>query len=293
MNSINILDISQFQSKNIEQGFYANSLSAHIRDNKSLITKPHKHNSYLYILFTKGFGKHEIDFNTYDVKPGSCFMIAPGQTHHWKLSEDCDGYILTHSRDFYDLHYIHNRMQQFPFFQSVHNLPFVNFNTNSLLEIVSLAKTVLTEYEAANDFKYQKIISLCDLIYIETSREFQKSNTSQLVNSGSYFQKFQQLEKLIETYFLSEKSAAKYAQLMNITSKHLNRIVKSITGKTTSEVISDRVLLEAKRKIIHSKQSFTQIASDLGYDDYAYFSRLYKNKYNETPSEFLKSYQSL
>ena len=79
---INILDISQLQNQETESNFYVNNLREHIRHNKSKITKPHKHNSYLCILFTKGIGTHEIDFNTYEVKPGNLFVISPGKTHH-------------------------------------------------------------------------------------------------------------------------------------------------------------------------------------------------------------------
>ena len=79
--------------------------------------------------------------------------------------------------------------------------------------------------------------------------------------------------------------------MMNITPKHLNRITQNIIGKTTSEVILDRILLEAKRVILHTGKSFSEIAIGLGYEDYAYFSRLFKQKTGLTPSQFLKTYQ--
>ena len=72
---INILDISQFQNHESEKDFYVNNLCDHIRANKTKITKPHKHNSYLCVLFTKGSGTHEIDFNSYEVKPGNLFVL--------------------------------------------------------------------------------------------------------------------------------------------------------------------------------------------------------------------------
>lgn len=293
MESISIINLNEFQTPKSLDGFYVNSLKEHIRENKSLITKPHKHNSFLYILFTKGFGKHEIDFSIYDVKPGNCFMIAPGQTHHWTLSDDCDGFIFTHTSDFYDLYFSHNRIRQFPFFQSVQNEPMVVFSENESNEIISLMKQLLAEYKSESLFRLPKIMAFTDLVYIETSRVYLSKRNSDTFSSTLYFQKFRQLEDLVDTYFLIQKSAAFYADKMNVSAKHLNRIVKTISGKTTSDIIIDRTLLESKRKIIHAKQSLTQIAEELGFTDYAYFSRLFKNKTGQSPSDFQKSYQSL
>ena len=78
---------------------------------------------------------------------------------------------------------------------------------------------------------------------------------------------------------------------MNISSKHLNRITKEVIGKTASEVITDRIILEAKRRVLHTKNNFSEVAFSLGYDDYAYFSKLFKKASGLTPTAFLKIYK--
>lgn len=293
MDSISIINLQEFQDKQSLEGFYINTLKNHIDENKSLITKPHKHNSYLFIIFTKGNGKHEIDFSVFEVKSGSCFMIAPGQTHHWTLSDDCDGFIFTHTAEFYNLYFSHNRIRQFPFFQSVQNNPMICFSEKETIEIVNLSQQMLTEYNNKSAFQLQKIMALTDLAYIATSKTYLAKTEIETVDSTLYLQKFRQLEELVEMHFRSEKSAAFYAGKMNISPKHLNRIAKTVSGKTTSDIIIERTLLEAKRRIIHAKQSLTQISDELGFGDYAYFSRLFKIKIGQTPTQFQKSYQSL
>lgn len=288
---INILDISQFQNHESEKDFYINNLREHIHQNKTKITKPHKHNSYLCVLFTKGIGTHEIDFNTYVVKPGSLFIIAPGKTHHWELSDDIDGFIFTHTKDFYDLHYSHNRIANFPFFQSVQNSPLLELEANQTIEIISIFESMLSEYQNQEILKHQVLISYSDIMYAKLSRIYLKDETEQIVNHSLYSLKFNELEKLIENHFIEEKSPSRYASMMNITPKHLNRITQSVIGKTTSEIILDRIILEAKRIMLHTTKSFSEIAIGLGYEDYAYFSRLFKQKTGFTPSQFLKSYQ--
>ena len=288
---INVLNINQLQKEENEKDFYANNLREHILQNKSKITKPHKHNSFLCILFTKGIGTHEIDFNTYEVKPGNLFVISPGKTHHWELSDDVDGFIFTHTKEAYDLHYSHNMIANFPFFQSVQNSPLIELADNQIGEIVSLFESMLSEYQKQEILKHQVLVSYSDIMYAQLSRIYLKDEKEQIVNHGLYAQKFNELEKLIEEHFITEKSPSQYASMLNITPKHLNRITQSVMEKTTSEVILDRIILEAKRVMLHTSKSFAEIAIGLGYDDYAYFSRLFKQKTGFTPSQFIKSYQ--
>ena len=288
---ISILDITQFELDKSQKDFFVNQLPAHIFENQSKITKPHKHNSYLAILFTKGSGRHEIDFNSYEIKPGSLFILAPGQTHHWELSEDIDGYIFSHTANFYDLHYSHNRMQQFPFFYSIQNTPFLALEENNSELIEKLFRRLFDEYLNKKAFQHQLILSYIDIIYIEISRLYLDDNSQKIIKANSYSEKLQLFESLIEKNYIKEKSPSQYAEWMNISSKHLNRITKSVLDKTASEVITDRIILEAKRRVLHTKNNFSEVAFSLGYDDYAYFSKLFKKSSGLTPTGFLKIYK--
>jgi len=78
--------------------------------------------------------------------------------------------------------------------------------------------------------------------------------------------------------------------MMNISDKHLNRMTKETLNKTISELIFERIILEAKRMILFSKYSVSEISIELGYIDTSYFSRLFKNKTGQTPLEFLDKY---
>lgn len=290
MEMINVLDINQLHLDENQKDFFVNEIPAHILENQSKITKPHKHNSYLAVLFTQGSGRHEIDFNSYEIKSGSLFLLAPGKTHHWELSEDIDGYIFSHTSNFYDLHYSHNRIHQFPFFYSIQNTPYLALDKKNSSEIERLFEKVFKEYQNKNVFQQQLILSYIDIIYAEASRLYLLENSQKSIKSNSYSEKFQQFEELIEKNYVTEKSPSQYADWMNISPKHLNRITKTVIAKTASEVITDRIILEAKRRFLHTKNNFSAIATSLGYEDYPYFSKLFKKSSGLTPTEFLKLY---
>jgi AraC-like DNA-binding protein len=288
MKKTSVLDIRQFHDHDSAEDFYANTLEDHLITRHKDIALPHSHNFYLAILFTQGSGMHEVDFSAYEVKPGALFFLTPGQTHHWELSEDTKGYIFFHTRPFYELLYTKNTLSQFPFYYSIHSTPCLYLDHESSEKLTALFKQVYTENHLANPFKELALNSLINLIYITAARLYE--DTTAPLNNNAYYIKFRKLEELVEQHYKQEKSPAEYASMLAMTPKHLNRITQAVTGKTATDVILDRVLLEAKKEMVLQRGSLNQIADDLGYIDYAYFSRLFKAKTGETPSHFLERY---
>lgn len=289
MKKVNILDIRQFHDHDSAEDFYANTLENHLVTRHKDIALPHSHNFYLAILFTQGSGIHEVDFSEYDIKPGALFFLNPGQTHHWELSEDTKGYIFFHTRQFYELQYTRNTLGQFPFYYSMHNSPCIYTNPGTANNFTDMFKQVYNENHSSNKFKEQALTSIITLIYIEAARLYTNNNLVQ--SDNTYYTKFRRFEELVEAHFKKEKSPAEYASMLAMTSKHLNRITQAVTGKTATDVILDRVLLEAKKEMVLQSGSLNQIADALGYNDYAYFSRLFKNRTGITPTLFLDRYR--
>jgi len=290
MKSLPVLNIRQFYPDEKHEEFYANDFADHLKNHHRAILTPHKHNVYLAVLFTSGTGIHEIDFNAYEVKRGSVFFMNPGQTHHWEFSDDVNGYIFFHSEGFYNLHFSDSTVQGFPFYYSTQNPPCIYLKEDELIHAEMTFANILEEYRTENLYKHHKICSLVDMAYIDLARIYVNADYKAVVRTSNYSNKLKMLETLIEKHFHTEKSPGKYAGWMNMTTKHLNRITKESVDKTTSDMIIDRVVLEAKRMLIHSKDNFSTVAEALGYEDYAYFSRLFKKRTGETPSEFAKRY---
>ena len=291
MDEIAILQINDITHNNLQTDFYANTLSQHLIDNHSHIERPHKHNFYVGVLFTKGKGIHEIDFNRYEVKPGSVFMLAPGQTHSWELSEDIEGYIFFHTQNFLDLYLLKETLRDYPVFRSAFYPNHVCLDEADTQVLAFVLNRMVKEVRQEQWKRNQQLVSLTLLFYIETNRILLQGETFKTINNNLYASHLQLFEELIEKHFAEEKSAAVYANWMNMTQKHLNRVCKTMVNQTTTDVILDRVVLEAKRMMIYTDYPLNDIASSLGYDDYSYFSKLFKKREGETPKEFFKRYQ--
>ena len=90
----------------------------------------------------------------------------------------------------------------------------------------------------------------------------------------------------MDKHFTENKTTSFFAEQLHITSHHLNLITKNVTGKTASEVIRARSVLEAKRLLTFTDFSVTEIATQLNYFDSSYFSKLFKAETNKTPAAF-------
>ena len=288
MKNSPIYDIQNFNCNAVNSDLYVNTFKNHLKEH-SFIEKPHRHNFYLLVLFTNGTGIHEIDFDKYPIKKGSLFILQPGQIHNWNLSNDIDGYIVFYSQEIYNLYFGTKKIEDYLFYKSVKSNPEMYFEKNEFAEIEMYFKLMLSESESGKPKRNDKILNLLDSINIEISRKYLLDNNHK---TAVYNHKIDQFEKLIDTHFKIEKSPSFYASKMNITLKHLNRICKTILNKTATELITERVILEAKRLLIDKNKAISQVADELNYENYSYFAKVFKKETNNSPSEFRKNLSS-
>lgn len=284
-----VLNIDQFKNSKVLNNVYVNMFSNHIRLNQDLINKPHSHNFYLCVLFTEGTGTHEIDFNSYSINPGKVFFLKPGQTHFWKFDTKPKGYIFFHSQEFYEMTFVNHRLKNFPFYYSYQNPPVIELRSNDI-DFQKKFKNLYQEYLKSEIFRNLKIVNIINDIYIDLTREY----TSDLDLSDNFNSRYlnilESFEHLLDQSYNEQKLPKYYADKLNISTKHLNRVVKQTINKTTNQMISERVILEAKRLIVHSNTSLSIISESLDFSDYAYFSKYFKTKTGITPLDFKRKY---
>jgi AraC family transcriptional activator of pobA len=282
MKKYPIYNIERFNCNSVNSDLYINTFQSHLIDH-SFVEEPHRHNSYVLVFFTKGSGIHEIDFDTYSIQPGSMFFLQPGQMHHWELSDDVEGFVIFYSQEMYNLYFGQKTIAEYPFYNSVNNKPEIVFDENEMEAVLSYFNAMIAEIQGDQLLKRDKIMNLLDIIHIEISRKY---NASQMHQAHSYNSKIKEFEQVLEKNFRSEKTPSFYASQLHITLKHLNRICNEILKKTTTEVITNRIILEAKRMLMDKKMTINEIAAELGYDDYSYFTRLFKKQTAMTPTAF-------
>lgn len=290
MSEIPVLHLDDFLLRQ-GRGVYVNRLRDHLVQHHNKISIPHRHDFYLTVFFTSGTGIHEIDFVRHEVRSGHCYALNPGQIHHWKLSDDADGFVFFHSADFSQTANLEGagfQPETFPFFYSRQNSSEIRLEKGAQTQLSPWFESLITESLSDEPRKLAKQHALITLIYIELQRAYDPVGVK--VSQSGYGSLLRNFELLVDQHFKKIKSPAEYADLLHITPKHLNRVSNEILGKTATQIITDRIVLEAKRLLATRNYTVSEVADALGYTDYSYFSRLFKKHQGVSPRQFFEGY---
>ncbi len=141
--------------------------------------------------------------------------------------------------------------------------------------IISEAVSLCLKFsEFKSDKLYHSLLkdSCNALVALILSRYLKQATSTDISRVDTITKAFREL---LEREYTAVKRPAAYAHQLNISTPYMNECVKSTTGYSVSHHIQQRVILEAKRLLYHSDKSVKEIAAELGYDDYPYFSRLF------------------
>jgi AraC-like DNA-binding protein len=144
---------------------------------------------------------------------------------------------------------------------------------------------ITTEMGNAALAQYEILVSYLKIFLITCSRlkaEQQPQASAQMEGLKEPFI-LQNLKDAIEQHYNTKHSPNDYAELLNITPKALAKVVKGYFNKTLTEMISERIIIEAKRELYLTSKSVKEIAYQLGFTDEHYFSRFFKNNADVSP----------
>lgn len=248
---------------------------------------PHRHDFFELLFIEKGSGIHTIDGNSYNIEPPCLFFLSPGQAHKLEISDDIEGYIYIFTSDFYLINRINqNRLIEFPFFFDINqNNPPLLFDSSEGSRFIKLMfQEAVKRVGAPDESTIDMLRVLLDAILVECASLYPTDVS--VANSGKGAVLVKRLFNLIEENYLKNYSINEYAAILNVTPGHLTQTVKLLTGKRTSEVLRSKQILEAKRLLIYSELSITEISDSLNFADQSYFSKFFKKEVGVVPSVF-------
>jgi AraC-like DNA-binding protein len=249
-------------------------------------TLPHRHNYYEILFFNESGGQHEIDFTGYPIKANSLHFISPEQVHLLRRDKQVSGYVISFSKDFcYSETGGPAFFDNFPFFSNPYAVPIIQLRLEDEKNISALVDKIKAEYFSQAGDKANVLSAYLTVLLVMAKRLYQPKNISgqAMPQRSELTRRFKQA---VENNFMKIKSVTEYSKMLNITSGHLNEIVHHDTGRTASEIIHERILLEAKRLLYRSEKRVKEISYALGFDDPSYFVKFFKSHVGETPENF-------
>jgi AraC family transcriptional activator of pobA len=248
---------------------------------------PHRHDFYEILFITRGTGSHQIDFKNYIVKPNTIFFLSPGQIHSLSLSEDIYGYIFLFTSEFYLLEKTDkNKILELPFFYNISNEnPPLELSTGEDISfLTNLFGRASNENIRNSDAAPELISSILDLILLYCKSIYHQEKISPKMKKGKLLVK--KFKQLIEEKYEDNMQVKDYSSLLAVTPNHLNETVKNLMGRTASDLINEKMIIEIKKMLLYTDFSITEIADQLNFSDQSYFSRFFKNQTGLSPKEF-------
>ena len=285
MNSHVIPTYSLEKGDKLESPFRAVKMTR-LKEGNYDYSHPHRHDYYEVFFFEKGSGEHDIDFTTFEIEAPSLHFVSPGQVHQVRRNAESFGQVLLFTEDFYYLHLANKGfLHELPFLNNNTVRPILNLSPEESEEISTLFSHISREYKAPALYREEMIRSLLNVLLLSSRRLFEQRGTMP-TEETSESRLVRDLRRMIDDNFHAMHAVSAYANALHVTPGHLNDVTKQETGKTVSTVIQERIVLEAKRMLVHSEQSVKEIAYALGFDDPSYFTRFFRERSGEAPNTF-------
>lgn len=248
---------------------------------------PHAHNYYEMCFFTGGSGIHEIDFKIHPIIAPSIHFLQPGQVHLINRGEDYKGYLIIFSEEFFNLRFQNLEIiPGYPLVSNLENGPILQLDDKLFSDFNRLIESIENELLESDSDSEDIIISYLKIFFLKLRQNFAKLVVTQN-QAGWAMQKIvYQFNQLVDKYYHQIHQVKEYAEILGESPVQINRAVKTVTGKTASDLIIERLILEAKRLLLFSDLSNKEVAYKLNYDDPSYFARIFRKKSGYTPSAF-------
>lgn len=239
-----------------------------------------------HILLLDGKGTMTLDFTDYEFVGKTAFFTSPYQ--HFKIQSKqpfCIKKIDFHG-DFYCIEYHKKEVAcNGLLFNNIYTHPFIALDQENYEEVMHLITKMTQEIEINNRHSEPILKAYLQLILAISS----KIKSQDLEGASSIPRTHHAIEEfrsLLEANYILHRESSYYAKELALSSSVFTKRCKSFYGKTPSQLIQERVILEAKKLIHLTHKSFKEIASSLNFEDEHYFSRYFKKNTSVTPTQF-------
>ncbi len=246
---------------------------------------------YIKVLLLPAGYTLTVDFSVYETKNPTLLFINTNQYLDIQSANEHTAFLIHYNRDFYCIQ-IHDEEVACDglLFNNIFEIPTVDLQDDEIRVISQLFAQIGDELHVQDRSSEEMIRTYLKQIIIRATRQWKKQNLKNekldLVSTDQDF--FRNFSRLVNIHYREKHSVADYADLMNLAPKTLSNKFHKLNLENPNEMIKNRIVLEAKRLLLYSDLTIKEIAYQLGYEDPAYFNRIFAQKSEKTPAAFRK-----
>ncbi|MBG0791218.1 MAG: helix-turn-helix domain-containing protein [Desulfovibrionaceae bacterium] len=248
----------------------------------------HWHDYYVVHYVCAGAGRHVIDFEYYDVEPGTLFFVSPRQLHLWQVDEPLDGFSLAFSEDFLiSVGGLGDGLPELEFFHTAIHSPALRLSKNHGHAVEDRLRAMRTEYAGRLE-GYLSVLRASFHIFIIQLQRIVADEMAR-VKIGKEHRLVREFKRLVARRYAVQTSIREYAEKLNVSVSRLNEIIKEGTGLTPGRIVRNEQVMAAKRLLAHSDMNVSEICFQLRFEDPSYFGRFFKRETGSSPLAFRES----
>lgn len=260
------------------------------------IRKEHANDFYSVILFTRGNGSIIINSNAYTVQPQTICLVAPNQMHSFEGLGDVEGIIFFFCQDFYVEEFSFIRLLNVFSYTSQLDLnvcnPCITLADNEFSSVISTINSIQQEYESYTSLNNSAVIirSHLNIMLLKLSALYEAKSGKSNINDSILIHS---LSHLVDSYFIQEQQLGFYTSAFNISESQLNDICNKHFNCGLKKILQNRLMQEARKLLLSSELSVSEIAYRLNFEDNSYFNKVFKSKIGLTPKRFRDIHKNL
>jgi len=262
-------------------------------DNVSEMGKPsgpHRHTYYEIFWIMGGGGMHYIDFEGYPFLSNTFFFITPGQIHYPEITKALNGYVILFTEDFLSLSRLESDfLRGFDFFHRIDHKPNLHLKTKAAQPFHTLCADMHQEYNGDSIGRLVVLQALLQNFLVKIQRHYHTADARLEIRASEKL--IQDFIRLIDLYFIEKQAVQDYADLLGVTAGQLSDMTRKVLGLSPSQLIHQRLIVEAKRLFAHSNQTVAEISYQLKFADPSYFARFFKREVGFSPTQFKEHYR--
>jgi len=255
-------------------------------DNSSYFDHIQRNNYFTLIIITSGEGLAKVDLCEYPFEENTLFAFYPYQPFMLISKGPLVGISIQFHHDFFCIYRHHKEIAaNGVLFNNIYEQPFITLDENAKIMLLNIIREIVAELKIDALRKDEVLISYLKILLVLATRIKIQQQSIQETNSlnGKQLAIVQNLRNAIEENFRIMHSARDYADMLHVTPIALARVTKNHFNKTLSDLITERIIVEAKRELYLTDKTVKEIAYELGYEDEYYFSRVFKVKTEISP----------
>lgn len=243
--------------------------------------QPHRHADLCQLLYVhRGQAVIEVEGQRHTLHEAGLQIVPPLCVHGFQFSENIDGYVVTLAAPL-----VGQLQRQLGEALRVLDTPATYLAGKDRAYLHALFSAMQREYHSAEAGRDVLLHSLANVAVIWAGRQAQQRRVAkQPVQRGRDL--LSRYTQAVEAHYARQPSVEELAYAIGISVAHLNSICRELAGQSPLQIVHQRVLLEAKRNLIYTAMTVSQIADRLGFGDPAYFSRFFRRLVGVSPKAF-------